>query len=228
MEAFSPPVLRVEELVIDLADFHLRADFFVRAGERLVLWGPSGSGKSTLLRTIAGLETVGLRMSGSVLLGDQDLTHLPPQFRQMGFVFQDQILFPHLTVLENAAFGLKMRGVPKEQRHQEAEDWLKRVGLGNRIDSSVEQLSVGERQRVAFIRALIWKPQVILLDEPFSALDPHLRSSMRHELLELHRLSQAPMILVTHDEADVEAIAQVQVEVKLGEQSSERWVVRTE
>ena len=101
-----------------------------------------------------------------------------------------------------------------------------RVGLGPRADASVEQLSVGERQRVAFIRALIWKPRLILLDEPFSALDPGLRASMRSELLELHRLSQAPLILVTHDQVDVESIGQCKIELQLKSDSRERWVRR--
>ena len=220
------PVLKVENLCIELADFTLHADFFVQAGERVVLWGPSGSGKSTLLRVIAGLEIAGLKKSGTLFMGEKNLTRLPPQARDIGFVFQDQVLFPNLSVLDNAAFGLKMRGVGREKREDEARSWLGRVGLGPRADASVEQLSVGERQRVAFIRALIWKPPLILLDEPFSALDPGLRASMRSELLELHRLSQAPLILVTHDQVDVESIGQCKIELQLKSDSRERWVRR--
>jgi ABC-type sugar transport system ATPase subunit len=220
------PVLKVENLCIELADFTLHADFFVQAGERVVLWGPSGSGKSTLLRVIAGLEIAGLKKSGTLFMGEKNLTRLPPQARDIGFVFQDQVLFPNLSVLDNAAFGLKMRGVGREKREDEARSWLGRVGLGPRADASVEQLSVGERQRVAFIRALIWKPRLILLDEPFSALDPGLRASMRSELLELHRLSQAPLILVTHDQVDVESIGQCKIELQLKSDSRERWVRR--
>ncbi len=226
MEFTSPQILQVEDLILDLADFTLGANFFVQPGERVVLWGPSGSGKTTLLRAIAGLETSGLNKSGKILLGQKDLTRLSPQARKIGFVFQDQILFPHLNVLENAAFGLKMRGVSQVQRQAEACSWLDRVGLKQRVHASVGQLSVGERQRVAFVRALIWKPELLLLDEPFSALDPGLRASMRSELLDLHRLSQAPMVLVTHDQADVEAIAQVKIELKVGNDPRERWVRR--
>ncbi len=220
--------LIVEDLLVEWADFVLRAQFYVQPGERLVLWGPSGSGKSTLLRVIAGLETYGQKKHGRILLGEKDLTRLPPQSRNVGFVFQDQVLFPHLSVLENTVFGLKMRGVSKDAREAEARSWLDRVGLAKRAHSSVDVLSVGERQRVAFIRALIWKPQLILLDEPFSALDPALRATMRNELLELHRLSQAPLILVTHDQADVDTIAQVQIELKLGENPLERTITREE
>ena len=220
--------LRVEDLWVDLADFSLRADFFVDPGERLVLWGPSGSGKSTLLRVIAGLEIAGTKRSGKISMGPRDMTLLPPQARQIGFVFQDQVLFPNLNVLDNAVFGLKMKGMAQEQREAEGRAWLDRVGLGRRVYTSVDQLSVGERQRVAFIRALIWKPRLILLDEPFSALDPAMRSSMRAELLDLHQLSHAPMILVTHDQTDVEAIAQVQMDLHLGGESRERWARRAQ
>jgi ABC-type sugar transport system ATPase subunit len=220
-------VLKVEDLCIELADFNLRAQFFVQPGERVVLWGPSGSGKSTLLRAIAGLETPGLKSSGKILLGDRDLTLLPPQARDIGFVFQDQILFPNLSVLDNAAFGLKMRGVSKEKREAEARSWLSRVGLDSRVGASVDQLSVGERQRVAFVRALVWNPKIILLDEPFSALDPGLRVSMRSELLDLHRLAQVPMILVTHDQADVEAMAHFQLDLQLNPDSRDRWIRRS-
>jgi ABC-type Fe3+/spermidine/putrescine transport system ATPase subunit len=220
------PGLKVESLTLWVEDFQLSANFYVNAGERCVLWGKSGSGKTTLLRVIAGLETVSHEVTGKIHLGSQDITQLPPQRRGIGFVFQDQVLFPNLNVLDNAAFGLKVRGVSRDERNEQARVWLARLGLQSKMHAAVESLSLGERQRVAFVRALIWKPQLLLLDEPFSSLDPELRKLMRKELLDLHQILPVPLVLVTHDEADVEAIATVSLEVVCNADASLRAVSR--
>jgi ABC-type Fe3+/spermidine/putrescine transport system ATPase subunit len=188
--------------------FELRADFEVQPGERLAVLGRSGSGKTTLLRLIAGLESLApSRDQGTICLGAREITHVSPQSREIGYVFQDAALFESMSVLENAAFGLRMRGVGRSQRCETVLPWLERVGLRDRADHGVQRLSGGERQRVAFVRALVWKPRLLLLDEPFSALDHDLRQTLREELLRLHAAWPVPLIVVTHDREDVEALA---------------------
>ena len=193
--------------------FTLEADFSVPEGGRACLIGRSGSGKTTLLRAIAGLDQRVPSDVGSIRIGGRDLTALPPEKRDVGFIFQEQLLFPSMSVLENCAFGLKLRGVSAPERERQALEWLKRLGLDSHARSSVAHLSGGECQRVAFIRALIWKPALLLLDEPFSALDSELRGLLRKDLLELHRSWPVPMVIVTHDPADVEALATLRLEI---------------
>ncbi len=203
--------LVVEWLARRMPDFALEASFTLAPGERAALAGRSGSGKTTLLRLLAGLDEAD---SGRVRLGDRELTRLPARERGIGFVFQDQALFPALDVLENVAFALRMRGAGREERAREAMPWLERLGLASRARADVSILSGGERQRVALARALVWKPRLLLLDEPFSALDAETRAAARRELVELHRLCPAPLILVTHDEGDLEAVATVRLSVR--------------
>jgi putative spermidine/putrescine transport system ATP-binding protein len=199
--------LRVQGLRKSWGAFELRADFEVGPGERAVLLGRSGSGKSSLLRVLAGLEPWDPAAdSGQIWLGEQELTHCSPEQRQIGVVFQDQALFPALDLIDNASFGLMMRGVSRLERQKQAEPWLDRVGLLRQIGTPVDRLSGGERQRLAFVRAWVWNPRLLLLDEPFSALDPGLRGVLRRELLELHALWPVPLLLVTHDEADAEEL----------------------
>ncbi len=188
----------------NMGSFTLLAHFEIARGERVALTGRSGSGKTTLLRIIVGLESPD---EGVITLEGKDITGLPPEKREIGVVFQDLALFPSMSVLENAAFGLKMRGIPREEREAIALEWLEKVELKSHARESVTKLSGGEKQRVAFVRALVWKPKCLLLDEPFSALDPALRSSVRKELMALHALWPVPLLLVTHDVQDVEAIA---------------------
>lgn len=167
------------------------------AGRITALLGPSGSGKSTILRMIAGLEPLdgGTLHADDILLADQH-SSVPPEHRDIGLVFQDYALFPHLTVADNVAFGLK--GSKKDRRAQ-ALEWLANVKLADRADSWPHMLSGGEQQRVALVRALARKPRAILLDEPFSGLDRHLKSEVRRSLIDTLRASGTAVLIVTHD-----------------------------
>jgi len=196
--------LRVEALRRKISTFTLEASFELARGERAGVVGPSGSGKTTLLRLLAGLEPAD---SGRIWIDGVEVTGHPARERGIGYVFQEQALFPALDVLSNAAFGLAVRGMARAEREREARIWLDKVGLGPRARSSVQELSGGERQRVAFVRALIWRPKLLLFDEPFSALDKDARDGMRRELLALHRGAPVPMLFVSHDSSDVDALA---------------------
>ncbi len=183
-------------------------DLEVRDGELLALLGPSGSGKTTLLRVIAGLE---FPEQGQVLFGDQDVTYAHAAARQVGFVFQQYALFKHMTVAKNVAFGLDVRKgaakPPQTEIKARVEELLKLVeldGLGGRFPS---QLSGGQRQRVALARALAVSPRVLLLDEPFGALDATVRKSLRRELRRIHDATGVTTIFVTHDQEEALELA---------------------
>jgi len=176
----------------------------VAPGELLALIGASGSGKTTTLRIVAGYESPD---SGSILLGDADITREPPQRRGFGMVFQHYALFPQMPVVENVAFGLEARGVGKEERLRRAREVLAGVGLEGAADRAVQSLSGGEQQRVALARALVIQPKALLLDEPLSNLDPTLRQTTREDLrAQLHRAG-VPALFVTHDQEDAFAVA---------------------
>lgn len=160
------------------------ATFDIADGELLVLVGPSGCGKSTLLRLIAGLEEA---TSGSIHIGDREVTHLEPRDRDIAMVFQSYALYPHMTVRENLGFGLKLRGHAEAEVAARVKDAAERLELDSLLDRLPKQLSGGQRQRVALGRALVRHPQVFLLDEPLSNLDAKLRSAMRTEIARLHR-----------------------------------------
>ena len=174
-------------------------DLEVRDGELLVLLGPSGSGKTTLLRCIAGLEET---TSGDVVIGDRVVTHEPPAARDIAMVFQTPALYPYLSVRDNIAFPLEMRGVASAQITRRVLDATERLGLHHVLDRLPAQLSDGERQRAALGRAIVRGPQAFLLDEPLSRLDAKLRIELRGELLALHRALGATMIYVTHDQTE--------------------------
>jgi len=174
-------------------------DLEIADGEFFTLLGPSGSGKTTLLRVIAGFERPD---SGTVELGGADVTRAPPYARDVNTVFQDYALFPHMTVLENVEYGLKIRKLPKAERRQRAErmlDMVRLTGLGGRRPV---QLSGGQRQRVALARAIVNEPEVLLLDEPLGALDLKLRQEMQTELKRIQREVGITFVYVTHDQEE--------------------------
>jgi sulfate/thiosulfate transport system ATP-binding protein len=176
----------------------------VAGGSLTALLGPSGSGKSTLLRVIAGLEAPD---EGTVHFGERDVTGVPPQKRGVGFCFQHYAAFTHMTVRQNVAFGLRVRRRPKDETRARVEELLRLVqleGLGDRYPS---QLSGGQRQRMALARALAVDPEVLLLDEPFGALDARVRSELREWLRRLHDEVHVTTILVTHDQEEAMEVA---------------------
>lgn len=174
-------------------------DLCVADGELLVLVGPSGCGKSTVLRLIAGLE---VPTSGRIVVGERDMTAVPPQQRDVAMVFQNYALYPHKSVWENLAFGLRMRGVRDAEIAARVASVAKTLGLEGLLERKPAQLSGGQRQRVALGRALVRQPQVFLLDEPLSNLDARLRVETRAELARLHRSLGATMLYVTHDQEE--------------------------
>lgn len=179
--------------------------FSVSSGEIVALLGASGSGKSTLLHIIAGLVEAD---SGSVILNQRLLNGLPPESRKIAMMFQDFALLPHLNVLDNIIFGLKMRGINKAFAIEQADDWLVKLGLENLKQRRVQTLSGGEQQRVALARALVVSPQLLLLDEPFSGIDTALRAQLQNLVKQMVQQQNIPTILVTHDPIEANLIAQ--------------------
>ncbi len=176
----------------------------VDQGETVCLLGPSGSGKSTLLRLIAGLE---VPESGTISWNGQDLAQLPVHRRQFGLMFQDYALFPHRNVAENVAFGLRMQGLPAAEIRQHTAEALDLVNLGPFAQRRVTDLSGGEKQRVAFARALAPRPRLLMLDEPLGALDRTLREQLLLDLREMLHRTDIPTIYVTHDQEEAYTIA---------------------
>lgn len=179
-------------------------DFSVPSGSLTALLGPSGSGKSTLLRAIAGLDRPD---SGTVVINGVDVTDVPPQRRGIGFVFQHYAAFKHMSVRDNVAFGLKIRKVGKAETNRKVDDLLEVVGLAGFQTRYPNQLSGGQRQRMALARALAVDPQVLLLDEPFGALDAKVRDDLRAWLRRLHDEVHVTTVLVTHDQAEALDVA---------------------
>ncbi|MDN5755048.1 MAG: ABC transporter ATP-binding protein [Arthrobacter sp.] len=177
----------------------------VRAGSCTAVLGPSGSGKSTLLRSVAGLEVPD---AGRVVLGGTDLAPIRPEQRGISLVSQRPLLFPHLNVLDNVAFAARVRGVPRREARRDAADFLDVVQLGDLGNRRATELSGGQQQRVALARALAARPGLLLLDEPFSALDPGLRTSMHDLLAEVRRQLSPTLLLVTHDRDEAVAVAE--------------------
>jgi sulfate/thiosulfate transport system ATP-binding protein len=182
-------------------------------GSLTALLGPSGSGKSTLLRVIAGLEKPD---AGTVLIGREDVTNTPARKRGVGFVFQHYAAFKHMTVSDNVAFGLTVRKKPKDEKKAKVKELLELVGLGHLGDRYPSQLSGGQRQRMALARALAVEPQVLLLDEPFGALDARVREELRRWLRRLHDDVHVTTIFVTHDQEEAMEISEQIVVVNEG------------
>ena len=178
--------------------------FDVRPGEIFALLGPSGCGKSTLLRMIAGFETP---TEGDILIDGQDVTDVPPNRRPVNMVFQSYAVFPHMSVADNVAYGLKMDRLPKDEIRAKVAEALEQVHLAPFAKRMPDQLSGGQRQRVALARALVKRPRVLLLDEPLSALDAKLRDAMRLELVKLQETVGVSFVMVTHDQSEALAMA---------------------
>ena len=197
----QPSVIGARNLTKDFGSQRVLrgVDLDIREGEILVVLGPSGSGKTTLLRIIAGLEHAN---EGQVLLHGIDANHLSPQQRQLGVVFQEQALFQKMTAAQNIAFGLKVRKFKKEAIRQTVDELLDLTGLSEHRNKFPAQLSGGQRQRVAVARALAYKPQAILFDEPFSALDPLIRSELRREVRDLLKNLNIAALFITHDQQE--------------------------
>jgi len=188
-------------------------DLRVPAGGYCCLLGPSGCGKTSTLRMIAGHEAVS---EGDILIGDANVTDLPPAKRGTAMMFQSYALFPHLSCVDNVAFSLKMRGVDKATRRVQAMEFLELVAMTPYAERVPAQLSGGQQQRVALARALITHPQILLLDEPLSALDPFLRVRMRAELRRLQRRLGIPFVHVTHGQDEALALADLVVVMNKG------------
>ena len=200
------PALRVDDVHVAFDDTSVLdgVDLSIEPGEIVALLGPSGSGKSTLLRVVAGIV---MPDSGSVHIGRTDVTRQPTHQRGVGMVFQDNQLFPHMSVLDNVAFGLKMTGRPRPDRERIGRDWLERVGLSGFADRRVTELSGGEAKRVALARTLAPGPNVVLLDEPLTGLDRELHDRLADELARLLRSAGVTALLVTHDADEAATIA---------------------
>ena len=196
----------VENISKSFGDYQVldRINLEIKTGSLVGLIGPSGSGKSTLLRVVAGLEKPD---SGRIWFHGQDATNLQLQKREIGFVFQNYALFPHLTVWENISFGLNIRQVGSELKKRRIQELLKLIQLEKFSHRYPKQLSGGQRQRVAFARALAVEPKILLLDEPFSALDAKLRKQLRAWLRDFHTEIAVTTVFVTHDHQEALEVA---------------------
>ncbi len=193
--------IQIEGLHQRFGTFHALKglDFRIEEGEFFSLLGPSGSGKTTLLRLLAGFEPPS---QGRILIGEEEVTHLPPEKRRLGMVFQNYALFPHLSVFENVAYGLRAQKFPKNEIQGRVSESLELVDLPGFDQRDVHTLSGGQQQRVAFARAIAPRPRVLLMDEPLSNLDTRLRNQTRRQLKELQQKIGMTTVYVTHDQSE--------------------------
>ena len=207
--------VRIEDLVKRFGDVvainKVNATF--ESGKLIALLGPSGCGKSTMLNMLSGIMPV---TEGKIYFDDQDVTMLSPDKREVGLVFQNYALYPHMTVLENICFPLKIKKVPKKERIEKAKEYAKMVHIDDYLDRLPKELSGGQQQRVAIARALVKQPKLLLLDEPLSNLDAKLRVEMREEIRRIQRESGVTTIFVTHDQEEATSISDYIMLMKLG------------
>jgi len=223
----TPPAVapRIASMSLDarvalrLGALHLDAELAVGSGELVVLLGPNGAGKTTLLRALAGLvplEAGRVLLDGAVLEAPAERIRVPTEHRPVGMVFQDYLLFPHLTALDNVAFGLRAHGLPRAEARRRASAWLERVGLAAHTAAKPKALSGGQAQRVALARALATDPRLLLLDEPLAALDAGARVELRRELRRHLAGYQGTRLLVTHDPIEAMTLADQIVVLEAG------------
>ncbi len=191
---------------------NLTAEF--ESGKLIALLGPSGCGKTTMLNMLSGILPV---TEGQIFFDDEDVTDLTPDKREVGLVFQNYALYPHMTVLENICFPLKIKKVPKSERIKKAKEFAKMVHIDEYLNRKPKELSGGQQQRVAIARALVKNPKLLLLDEPLSNLDAKLRVEMREEIRRIQRESGVTTFFVTHDQEEASAISDYIMLMKLGE-----------
>jgi putrescine transport system ATP-binding protein len=234
-EAADIPLLRIDAVVKKFGGFRAvdRLSLDIRAGEFFALLGPSGCGKTTLLRMLAGFETPD---AGRILLGGKDIAQVLPHRRPVNMMFQNYALFPHLTVRDNIAFGLKRAGMPRAEIGTRVAEMVALVKLEGLEQRKPDQLSGGQKQRVALARSLARRPQVLLLDEPLAALDKKLRESTQVELMELQQRLGTTFVIVTHDQEEAMTVAdrigvmdagrleQVATPRELYEAPASRWI----
>jgi iron(III) transport system ATP-binding protein len=190
----------------------------IQKAERLVLFGPSGCGKATVLRLVAGLEVPDqgeIRIADRIVAGS-GRNLVPPEKRNVGMVFQDLALWPHMTVQQNLMFGLNARSVPKREANLRVREMLQRIGLEHRMDAKPHQLSGGEQQRVALARALVTHPSILLMDEPLSSLDDERKRAIASDLLGLQNQLGFTLIYVTHDRAGTDLLASRVCQIRNG------------
>lgn len=208
--------------MIELKNVRIRAgtfdlgplSFLVPRGEYAILMGPTGTGKTTILETICGLRSV---VSGSVLLDQVDVTDWRPGDRGLGYVPQDLALFPHMSVREHLEFSMRLRKTEPREMLKRVQELAEELAISHLLDRSVKRLSGGESQRVALGRALAGKPEILLLDEPLSALDQRTRQEVHELLKHVHRTSGVTTLHITHNDDEAEALATVRLELKSGQ-----------
>jgi len=219
--------VEIRGLWVDLGEFRLcDINLDIAAGEYFVILGPTGVGKTVLLEAIAGLHRP---RRGRILLAGQDITHTPPERRGIGFVYQDYVLFPHLSVAGNIAFGLRLRGMGRRDIEERVADIGRLLGIEHLLHRKPETLSGGEAQRVALARALVVEPRLLLLDEPLGALDPETREGLQRELGRIHRELGTTTLHVTHDFEEAVALGDriaVLKEDRMGDAKREGRIVQ--